>query len=180
MLGGGEPTIDSQLIDVIKLLHNLNATTVLLTNGYALDEDRIEELQDAELDRIWVSIKALADSLHAQYTGKSNRKVLRNFILLSRSRIHVSAESVLIPQLIEHEEIKSIASFIASVNSSIPYRIDGYLPVKRTIWRPPSKQEMLKAIQEAKKQLENVSCIWSGTRLKGSVFDVYPEVREGN
>jgi pyruvate-formate lyase-activating enzyme len=178
VLGGGEPTIDSQLIDVIKLLHDLNVTTVLLTNGYALDEDGVEELQDAKLDQIWVSIKALTASLHTQYTGKSNRRVLRNFKLLSRGGIHVRAESVLIPQLIEYDEIKSIASFIASVNSSIPYRIDGYIPVKGTIWRMPSRQEMLKAIQEARKHLENVSYIYSGMRLKGNVFNVYPRLKD--
>ncbi len=177
VLGGGEPTIDAQLMDVIKLLESLNVTTVLLTNGYVLNENRIEELKDAKLDEICVSIKALRDTLHIQYTGKSNQRVLKNFGLLNRSGIQIRAESILIPQLIEEDEIKSIASFIASVDSSIPYRIDGYVPVPGAIWRQPFKEEILEAVKEAKKHLKNVSYIYSGTELKGNVLNIYPPLQ---
>jgi len=177
VLGGGEPAIDAQLTDVTRSLDSLNIKTVLLTNGYALNENRIHKLRDANLGEICVSIKALRDVLHIQYTGKSNQRVLKNFNLLNRSGIQIRAESVLIPQLIEQDEIKSIASFIASVDSSIPYRIDGYVPVQGASWRRPSKEEMLKAVEEAKKHLESVSYIYSGTELKGSVLNVYPPLQ---
>ena len=177
VLGGGEPTIDAQLMDVIKLLDSLSVTTVLLTNGYALNENRIDELRDAKLDEICVSIKALRDDLHIQYTGKSNQRVLRNFDLLNRSGIQIRAESILIPQLIEQDEIKSIASFIASVDSSIPYRIDGYVPVQGVSWREPFREEILKAVEESRKHLENVSYIHSGMGLKGNVLNIYPPLQ---
>jgi pyruvate-formate lyase-activating enzyme len=149
----------------------------LLTNGYALNENRIDELRDAKLNEICLSIKALRDTLHIQYTGKSNQRVIKNFDLLDRSGIQIRAESVLIPQLIERDEIKSIACFIASVDSSIPYRIDGYVPVQGARWRQPSRKEMLKAVEEAKKHLENVSYIYSGMELKGNVLNIYPPLQ---
>lgn len=177
VLGGGEPTIDAQLVDVIRLLDSLDVTTILLSNGYAFNENRIEELEDAALDEICVSIKALRDALHIEYTGKSNQRVLKNFNLLSRSGIRIRAESVLIPQLIEHDEIKSIASFIASVDSSIPYRIDGYVPVREAHWRQPLREEILQAVEEAKEHLENVSYTYSGMELKGNVLNIYPPLQ---
>jgi len=178
VLGGGEPTIDPELMDIIRLLDSLNVATVLLTNGYALNEDRIEDLKDFKLDKICVSIRALRDALHIHYTGKSNKRVLRNFKLLSKSGILMRAESVLIPQLIEQDEIKRIASFVASVDSSIPYRIDGYIPVKEASWRRPFREEILEAVEEAKKHLENVSYIYSGTELKGNALNIYPPVEQ--
>jgi len=178
VLGGGEPTADGQLVDVIRLLDNLNARTVLLTNGYALNENRIEKLKDAGLGEICVSIKAIRDALHIQYTGKSNERVLRNFQLLYRSGIQVRAESVLIPQLIGKDEIISIAIFIASVGSSIPYRVDGYVPVQGTGWRAPFREEMIETVEEAKNYLEDVSYIYSGIELKGNVLNVYPQLQD--
>lgn len=174
VLGGGEPTIDTQLVDVIRLLDSLNVTTVLLTNGYALDENRIEELEDTGLDEICVSIKALRRALHIQYTGKSNQRVLRNFEALYRSGIRVRAESVLIPQLIEKDEIERIACFISSIGPSIPYRIDGYIPVPRANWRQPLGEEILETVEEARRHLENVSYISSEMELKGNALNIYP------
>lgn len=175
---GGEPTTDAQLLDVIRLLGGLMVRTVLLTNGYVLNENTVEELKDAGLDEICVSIKAIEDALHIQYTGKSNRRLLRNFKLLNKSGILIRAESVLIPQLIDHDKIKKVASFVASVDSSIPYRIDGYVPVPRASWRQPSREEILKGVEQAEEHLQNVSYISSGAELKGNVSSIYPRVQD--
>ena len=174
VLGGGEPSTDAQLTNVIRLLKGLRVRTVLLTNGYALNMNRIQELREAGLDEVCVSIKAIEDTLHIGYTGKSNKRILRNFKLFNKSGILIRAESVLIPQLIEGDEIKTVASFIASVDRSIPYRIDSYVPVPGTSWRQPSGEEIFKAVEQANEHLEKVSCIWSGMQLKGSVANVYP------
>jgi len=177
VLGGGEPTTDPQLTDVIRLLRGLKVRTALLTNGYALNENKIEELRDAGLDEVCVSIKAIKDALHIPYTGKSNKRVLRNFKLLSKSGMPIKAESVLIPQLIEQDEIKTIASFIASVDPSIHYRVDAYVPVPGASWRQPSEEEVSQAVEQANEHLENVSYIWKGTELKGNVANVYPPLQ---
>lgn len=180
VLGGGEPTIDAEIVDVVRWLNSIGVKTILLTNGYALSEDRVRELEANGLNEICVSIKAVSDIIHVRYTGKSNEKVLKNFKLLTKCGIRLRAESVLIPGLIEAAEIKNIARFIASVDSSIPYRIDGYTPVPGTPWRQPSKEEVFGAVKVAGEYLENVSCIYSEMELKGNVHIVYPLLHKGH
>lgn len=179
VLGGGEPTIDPEIVDIVRWLNSIGVKTILLTNGYALSEDRVRELEANGLNELCMSIKAFTDTIHVRYTGKSNEKVLKNFKLLNKSGIQLRAESVLIPGLIEATEIENIARFIASVDSSIPYRIDGYTPVHGTPWRQPSKHEIFKAVKVARKYLENVSCIYSEMELRGNIHIVYPVLREG-
>lgn len=180
VLGGGEPSIDRELPHLIRMFNDLGVKTILLTNGYILDEEFIRRLEDAGLDETCVSIKAYADRLHIFYTGKSNKQVLSNFSLLNnKSRITLRAESILIPKLIDQYEIEKIARFIASVNKSVPYRIDGYMPIPNTQWSRPSPQEVLVAVQMAKKHLENVSCIHSEMEVKGDAINIYPYIKTG-
>jgi len=180
VLGGGEPTIDEEIVDIVRWLNSVGVRTILLTNGYALDKDRVGELEANGLDEVCVSIKAFTDTIHAKYTGKSNENVLKNFKLLYKSGVQLRAESVLIPGLVGTVEIKSIARFIASVDSTIPYRIDGYTPVPEASWRQPSKEEISKAVRAAGKYLENVSCIYSEMELRGNVYNVYPLLQKGH
>lgn len=129
VLGGGEPTLDKELLDIIGMLDALDVKIHLLTNGYILNEKFIEKLEEVGLSSTYVSIKAYNDDVHRFYTGQTNRPVLDNFKLLSKSRIKLMAESVLIPRLIEQDEIERIARFIASIDPSIQYRIDGFIPI---------------------------------------------------
>lgn len=175
VLGGGEPTIDKELLDVIELLNRLHIETHILTNGYILNEELIEKLEKAGISKICVSIKAYDESIHRFYTGQTNRQVLENFMLLNESHIKLTAESVLIPRLIKLDEIERIAQFIASINQKIPFRIDGFTPIQGVPWRSASPKEVIKAVQTAKGYLKNVSCIHSETEQQGEVINVYPK-----
>ncbi|MGB9659010.1 MAG: radical SAM protein [Nitrososphaerales archaeon] len=175
ILGGGEPTLDKELLDIISMLTALDVKTHLLTNGYILNENFIKKLEEAGLSSTYVSIKAYDNDIHRFYTGQTNEPVLDNFKLLSKSRIELMAESVLIPGLIEHDEIERIARFIASIDPSIPYRIDGFIPISDTPWRAPSPEEVIKASEIAKRHLENVHYIHSETKTKREVISIYPK-----
>ncbi|MGQ9718854.1 MAG: radical SAM protein [Nitrososphaerales archaeon] len=177
VLGGGEPTLDKELPNVIGMLNALDVKTHLLTNGYILNEKFIEKLKEAGLSSIYVSIKAYNNDTHRFYTGQTNGPVLDNFKLLSKSRIKLMAESVLIPGLIEQDEIERIARFIASIDSSIPYRIDGFIPIHDAPWKSPSQEEVIKASKIAKRHLENVHYIHSKTKIKGEVINIYPKIK---
>ena len=178
VLGGGEPTIDEEIVDIVMWLNSVGIRTILLTNGYALNKDMVEELKVNGLDEVCVSIKAFTDTIHIGYTGRSNENVLNNFKLLYRSGVRLRAESVLIPGLVEANEIERIARFIASMDSSISYRIDGYTSVPGASWRQPSQEEIFKAVRRAEKHLENVCCIYSEMKLRGNVLNVYPPLQE--
>ena len=137
----------SRLPEVLK--EKIGCKVRLLTNGYILpDLDGVTHVS--------MSIKAVSDELHEKYTGKSNKKCLENFMLINKEGIELSASSVLIPGLIEEDEIERIAKFIASVDKEIPFRIIGYMKVEDLAYHEPNCQELNETSDKARKYLKNV------------------------
>jgi pyruvate-formate lyase-activating enzyme len=164
---GGEPTIDPRLPQLAEALHKeFKSYNILLTNGF-----RLIDLE--HLDEVVFSIKAVTDSLHRDYTGKSNKKALSNFVRLKQSGISLRAESIFIPEYIDSLEIKNIAKFIAGVNTAIPYRIDAYIPVGDSPWRRPTAGEIEEAVTVAERYLTNVSCLKGNEELKHEIVRIF-------
>lgn len=164
---GMEPALDPELPKLAKFLHKeFHRHNTLLTNGL-----RLVPLD--HIDEVVVSIKAYRDDIHRDYTGVSNKEILRNFIKIYSSGKKFRSESVFIPDLIECSEIERIAKFISSVNKTIPYRIDGYVPVGNNPWRRPTPQEMKKAVSIAHKYLLNVSCLIGKKNVKSEVIRIF-------
>ncbi|MEM3150854.1 MAG: radical SAM protein [Candidatus Nezhaarchaeales archaeon] len=161
---GWEPTLDPNLPEIsVTLKKELGVKNHLLTNGYLLPK------LDG-LDEVKVSLKAFSEDLHREYTGRSNRRVLRNFERLYGSGVRLSAETVLIPGYVDKAEIGRIAEFIASVDDEIPLRIDPYWPVASQEWRAPTVEELKEAVEEAKNHLVNVSFLSPKAGVVGRVI----------
>ena len=164
---GAEPATDPKLPRLAEALHQeFKSHNILLTNGFKLTN--LEHI-----DEVVFSIKAVTDSLHRHYTGKSNKKTLVNFVSLYHSGVKLRAESVLIPEYIDYPEIENIARFISTVDQSIPYRIDAYIPTGANPWRRPTPQEMEKAVGSARKCLATVSCLTGNENLKFDVLRIF-------
>ena len=164
---GAEPTTDPGLPRLAEAIHQeFKSHNVLLTNGFKL-------INPEHIDEVAFSIKAVTDSLHRHYTGKSNKKIKGNFVSLYDSGVKLRAESVLIPEYIDCPEIDKIAGFIATVNQDIPYRIDAYIPTGANPWRRPTSREMKGAVSTAAKHLSNVSCLTGNEKLKYNVSRVF-------
>lgn len=164
---GAEPAIDPKLPQLAEALHQkFKSYNILLTNGF-----RLPSLE--AIDEVVFSLKAYTNNLHRHYTGKSNKQALENFVSLYQSGIKLRAESVLIPEYIDYPEIENIAKFIASVDKSIPYRIDAYIPIGANPWRRPTLQEMERSVSTAQKYLLNVSCLTGNEDLKFDVLRVF-------
>ncbi len=164
---GAEAAIDPQMSQLAETLHEeFRSYNILLTNGF-----RLTELK--HIDEVVFSIKAVTDSIHRDYTGKSSKKVLENFIRLNQSGIKLRAESVFIPEYIDFQEIENIARFIAGVDRAIPYRIDAYLPVGDNPWRRPTPQEIEEAASLARKHLLDVSYLTGNEDLKFEVVRIF-------
>lgn len=176
ILGGAEPTLDKELPEVVGTLSDLGVKTHLTTNGYALDQETIKRLKRAGLSSVCISIRAYDYHVHRFYTGRSNRRVLNNFKLAYESGMEVMAESILIPGLIEIDEIERIAKFIASVDPSIKYRIDGFITFDDLPWRSPSPEEVVRAAQAARRHLNNVYYLHKGMKFEGNVINIYPGI----
>lgn len=163
---GWEPTLDPELPKLAESFHEeLKTWNLLTTNGFT-----IPSLDD--VDEIQISIKAYSDEIHRDYTGKSNKRVLDNFINVYGMDVKLRAETILIPNYIDHQEIGNIARFISKVDPAIPFRIDGYVPIPGTPWRSPTQEEMDRAVYETRKYLEDVSRLDGSVSFKGEVMKI--------
>ena len=160
---GWEPALDPELPKLAESFHEeLKTWNLLTTNGFT-----IPSLND--MDEIEISIKAYSDEIHRDYTGKSNKRVLDNFINVYGMDVKLRAETILIPNYIDHQEIGKIARFISKVDPAIPFRIDGYVPIPGTPWRSPTQEEMDRAVDATRKYLEDVSRLDGSVSFKGEV-----------
>jgi len=164
---GGEPAIDPRLPQLTETLHRqFRSYNILLTNGLKL-------INCKHIDEVVFSIKTFTDSLHCDYTGKSNKKALKNFVRLNQLGIRLRAESVFIPEYIDFLEIENIAKLIGEVNKAIPYRIDAYIPVGNNPWRRPTPKEVEEAATVAKRHLLNVSYLTGNEHPKFEVLRIF-------
>jgi len=166
---GWEPTLDPMLTKIADSIRSNGIHTVLLTNGYLYPP--IESF-----DEIKVSIKALSNQVHMYYTGKSNRRVLENFKSIYKNAPEkLSAETVLIPGLVDIDEVVHVAKFISNIDPKIPLRIDCYWPiVPNTPWRAPTREEIRSAVITARRYLENVNYLSSDAKVIGKVYNLWP------
>ncbi|MBP1945996.1 radical SAM protein [Methanobacterium petrolearium] len=151
---GGEVSTYPLLEEVADFSKNVLGvrTKIGHSNGYNLPPESI--------DAISISIKSLSEDFYIKYTGKSNKSVLENFQAVYERGIEVDASSVYIPELIDHDEIEEIVTFIADIDPKIPYHITGYIPVPGTPWRTPTWDEITKAQKIAENYLEQVEVSW--------------------
>lgn len=150
---GQEASIEPKLPELCEALKKQFGCWITLnTNGVKLPDLK-------NIDEVVLSIKAATESLCRDYTGRSNKSVLKNFIkVYQQPGVKLRAESVFIPDYIDLEETEKIAKFVASVDKNIPYRIDAYFEAGDNPWRRATPDEMVKAVSIAKKHLVNVSC----------------------
>lgn len=155
VLMGAEPLCDPLLSRIlVSLKQSKNCSFVLLTNGRKLPPL-------AMLDQVIFSIKAITPALHREYTGADNKVILRHFAEIASSQsVSLHAETIFVPGYVDEEEILRIAAFIASVDKSIPLRIDAYLPVQGLPWRVPTPEEMQALAYRTRQILPNTTCFY--------------------
>ena len=152
---GTEPSLDPELPALTKALHDkFHSYNILLTNGV--------KLTDMEhIDEVVFSLKAYSEDIHRDYTGKSNKKTLANFVTVSRLGKKLQAECLLIPDYIDAVEIERVAKFVASVDRDINLRIDGYFPVNGCPWRAATAEDVEEAAELVRRHLNKVNYLTS-------------------
>ena len=164
---GAEPTLDPQLPQLAEFLHKeFTSYNILFTNGF--------KLTDLEhIDKVVFGIPAFTDSLYRDYTGKSNKTVLENFVKLNQLGTKLGVQSIFIPEYIDFLEIENIAKFIAEVDKGIPFVINAYIPVGDNPWRQPTAEEVQEAATIAKRHLLNVSYLAGNAEVKFEVLRIF-------
>ncbi|ADP78068.1 Radical SAM domain protein [Methanothermus fervidus DSM 2088] len=172
MIAGGEPTLEKDLPEFVKLLKENNFYVIISTNGYYL----CEMLHKLEADEIHIDLKALDNKIHKKLTGSSNKKILKciEYIGLRKNRLPFRVEvcTVYIPGIVEINEIRNIAKFLSKWD--LHYRITGHVPVTLNV-RRPTRDELLFAKKEACKYLSNVTSSLDFKRHKPSQIKINPE-----
>lgn len=92
-ISGGEPLLHPQLDDLIRYIRSRGILAGLITNGYLLTEKRIQQLNDAGLDHLQISI----DNVQPDEVSKKSLKVLdkKLHLLAKHAVFHVNINSVL-------------------------------------------------------------------------------------
>lgn len=147
---GVEPSLDPELPALAYALHKeFHSCNILMTNGMKLTN--LEHI-----DTVLFGLKAFSEDVHIQYTGMSNKNILRNFAAIHDSGIKLSAISLVIPGLIEAQEIGRIAIFIGSIDRNISFMVHAYFAMPNVPWRTASSEEVEAAVKLARKHLANV------------------------
>ena len=128
-LGGGEPTLDPELEQLIQRMKDNKIRVNVLTNGELLNE-RIVSLADS----IAFSIKAINEEKHMQITHRSNRKSLENLRKLYNEKFRF--ETVLIKDILDCDNVLEIVSFLRTFPGKIYIRIDPVIPISERFIRP--------------------------------------------
>ncbi|GMW05181.1 MAG: hypothetical protein AMXMBFR85_11610 [Dehalococcoides mccartyi] len=150
-LTGEEASLDPNYAAITRAFHErYGCENVLYTNGF-----KMPALGDT--DAVEVGIKAISEELHQWYTERSVEPIKQNFIRYAHSEVKLTAASILIPGLVEIDEIERIAQFIAGVNPDIPYFVLPYFPAGNNSWRKTSPYEVAEAVERVSRYLTNVS-----------------------
>ena len=148
---GVEPSLDPGLPALAKEMKSRHcAYNILFTNGVALPDL-------SSIDEVIFSLKAATPELYKDYTGKDNRRTLANFIGIYYIGKKLQAEITLIPGVIDAPEIEKVAAFIASIDRSIPLRINGFIKLSGMDYRAPTGAEVEAAAALATKHLTAVN-----------------------
>jgi len=121
------------------------------TNGYGLSDDVLDAMKEAGLDGFWLDIKAYYDNVHRVLTGCGNKRILELPEKIVERDFVLEVSTVLIPGLVDVDQIAKIAELLAQVDKWIPYSIIAFIPEFELInFRPPKFNEMLNAFYAAK------------------------------
>jgi len=123
---------------------------LLETNGYGLTPENLDLLRDAGLDAFWLDIKALDPERHRWLTGCDNDRILKlPEAMLARGFV-LEVLSLVIPGVVEADQIGGIAELLAAVDPEIPFTLLAFFPAYRMQDVPaPTVAQMVRAWEAA-------------------------------
>jgi pyruvate-formate lyase-activating enzyme len=121
------------------------------TNGYGLTPQNLDCLRDGGVDAFWLDIKAFDAENHRWLTGCDNDRILKLPQEMIRRGFVLEVLSLLIPGLVEADDLESIARVLKAVERQIPFTILAFFPeYKMKDFASPSVAQMVEAYQRVK------------------------------
>ena len=112
---GGEPLMQPTFLNgLLERCRAREIHTAVETAGYAKREDLLKA--GAKADLILYDLKLMDDKMHQAYTGVSNRVILENLWILSRSHPHVIVRFPIIPGVNDSDEhLSQLSAFLSGL-----------------------------------------------------------------
>jgi pyruvate formate lyase activating enzyme len=172
---GGEPTSNPQLEEVAEYASvQLGLITKLgHSNGAQVPPPFIDEAN--------ISIKTLRDDLSLDHCGRSGRLALENFRKAYDNGVKLEASTVLIPGLIDRDQVLEVAEAVSKIDDRIPFHIIGYIPVPGAEWRRPTHEEMKDTFAAVSELFDKVTMShWAPSDWKKGISKLDPRFEKVN
>lgn len=123
-----EPTVYFEYaLDIARLGSKAGMKNIFVSNGFTSPEPL--EMIAPHLDGINVDLKAFSDETYRKICRGRLQPVLDTIALLHKLGVWVEVTTLIVPGMNDsEEELRSIASFIASVSPSMPWHVSRFHP----------------------------------------------------
>ncbi len=129
---GGDPSPQiMHAIETSKIIMENNDIRICWETNGSLSKKYLRKVADIAMKSngiIKFDLKSWNENLNFALCGVSNKQTMKNFEFLAGKEVLLTASSLLISRYIDVLEIKNIAEFISSLNSSIPYLLLAFHP----------------------------------------------------
>ncbi|MCL1793804.1 MAG: AmmeMemoRadiSam system radical SAM enzyme [Oscillospiraceae bacterium] len=150
-----EPLVGYEFVhDCAKAVHEAGLCNVLVTNGY-INRGPLEKLLP-HIDAANIDLKSFTDGFYHSLGGSLG--AVKETIETVRKSCHVEITTLVIPGENDSEsEIEALSMWLASLDDKIPLHLTRFFPrYKYTGKAPPSKNELYRLCEIAKKHLRHV------------------------
>ena len=133
-----EPTIFYEYArDCARLAAAAGLKNVFVTNGY-MTAETLDDI-DGHLHAANVDLKSFSDQFYRTLVGARLKPVLDSIRRLCNMGVWVEVTTLLIPGRNDgDDELRSLASFLASVSPDIPWHVSRFHPTYRLLDAPPT------------------------------------------
>ncbi|UCG39425.1 MAG: AmmeMemoRadiSam system radical SAM enzyme [bacterium] len=147
-----EPTIFMEFArDCAQLASRAGLANIFVTNGFLSPEAR--DVACGFLDAANIDLKAATQEHYRQVCGASLQPVLDTIEELHGRGVWIEVTTLLIPGLNDDiDSLQFIASFIASLDTSIPWHISRFFPAYKMLDRPPTPIPSMRKAEQVGRQ----------------------------
>ena len=128
--------------DTAKLAHVKGLKNIYVTSGF--ETKKAIDLLEPYIDGMNIDIKSFSEEFYKEICGARLKPVLQTVKYAHEKGIWVEITTLLIPGKNDSdEEIRSLAKFIASVDSSIPWHLSAFHPTYKMLDAPRTPESTL-------------------------------------
>ncbi len=133
--GQGEPSLYYPLVDLVQELKEINKDGIITmqSNGVPLSYKLIDELEEAGLHRINLSINAIDEKMAKMLAGKRDYKIEKILDIaeyIKNSKIHLLVAPILLPN-VNDEEFKKVIDYTINLDLRIKQNVINPLTNKK-------------------------------------------------